>query len=230
MKTDNPKKEAEGINVVLVGAFNPAIFHPEWYLRHELIQEGSPEASQVVSPQVSQIQIDGVTVTCLPERLTFETGDPIAFSRVQDLAIGTLRLLPHTPVTAIGINRRIHWGLNDEAHWHKIGHALAPKDGVWNGLLENPGMRSLRIQSPSGQETRHPGNITVTVEPSRVVRPGLYVAVNLEFRCNSEESGLDSAGVARDVVLAEWDVAEGWADKASAKIFEKIPSTDKNDD
>ena len=29
--------EAEGLDVIVVGSFNPAIFHPEWFLRHNLI-------------------------------------------------------------------------------------------------------------------------------------------------------------------------------------------------
>jgi len=31
--------EAEGLDVVLVGSFNPAIFHPEWFFRQGIVAE-----------------------------------------------------------------------------------------------------------------------------------------------------------------------------------------------
>ena len=90
-------------------------------------------------------------------------------AQIRDLALGILRSLPHTPVQRIGINHLAHFPVESEGVWHRLGHALTPKE-LWEEVLEKPGMLSLTIQ---GQRTDdYSGSVNVTVQPSSVVRPG----------------------------------------------------------
>jgi hypothetical protein len=61
LATSRPHKkpDAQGIDVVLVGSFNPAIFHPQWFLRHGLIgeEEADPQGVKVVSADVTEIRV-----------------------------------------------------------------------------------------------------------------------------------------------------------------------------
>jgi hypothetical protein len=48
-----PNCELEGTSVVLVGNFNPAIFHPSWLASHNMVRGGEAEKAQIqiVSPE-----------------------------------------------------------------------------------------------------------------------------------------------------------------------------------
>jgi hypothetical protein len=49
-----PDPANEEISLVLVGSLNPAIFHPEWFVRQRLVSRGEAEKAEtaIISPQV----------------------------------------------------------------------------------------------------------------------------------------------------------------------------------
>ena len=65
----------------------------------------------------------------------------------KDLAVGIFQLVPHTPVTAEGLNFLGHFKLASEDEYHWVGDVLAPKD-IWKALYpdEWPGLADLTIQ------------------------------------------------------------------------------------
>ena len=93
---------AEGLEVVIIGSFNPAIFHPEWFLRQKLIgeQDAKEAKVEVVSSGVSDIQLGGVKIICIPERLSIGTSNISQEARMQDILVQIFTLLSHVPVTA----------------------------------------------------------------------------------------------------------------------------------
>lgn len=166
MATGTRTPEAEGLEVVVVGSFNPAIFHPDWFLHQGLIAEDDAKEAKIklVSNEVSEIQLCGLRLVCISERFLIGTSVISQAPRMHDLLSNIFTLLSHIPVTACGINPWVHYGVSSVDYWHKIGHTLAPKELIWNGLLEKPGMQSLVIKAPRKGE--FPGEINVTVEPS----------------------------------------------------------------
>ncbi len=112
MSASNRTPEAEGLDVVVVGSFNPAIFHPEWFLRQGLIldQDAKDAEVKVVSSEFSEIRLCGLRLFCMSERLSLGTSNISQAARIQDLLVQVFTLLPHVPVTACGINLwRITW-------------------------------------------------------------------------------------------------------------------------
>lgn len=214
--------EAEGLEVVLVGAFNPAIFHPEWFVRQGIIADQDAKAAvvQEVSAEVTLVQVCGIQLQCLSDRFSLATTNISHAERIQDLLRQTFSRLSHTPIVACGINPQIHYLVGNVAYWHKIGHTLAPKELVWNDLLEKPGMQSLIIKAPRVGEFS--GEINVTVEPSAKHAPGLFVKVNYHYGLDRQDV---HGGAARQVlrfVEAEWKTACGMARKVAERIFTKI--------
>ena len=57
--------EAEGLDVVLVGSFNPAIFHPEWFFRQRIVSEQDSKEAKVqdVSGEITIVQIGGILIS-----------------------------------------------------------------------------------------------------------------------------------------------------------------------
>jgi len=214
-----PAPTSEEINVVLVGALNPAIFHPEWFVRQELLTEAEARGSHVelITPQVSDLRFPDFGLQVLQNRLTIKTVDVSKAPKINDLIIGILTRLPHTPISAVGINQALHLETGSEESWHRIGDSLAPKEPIWRALYEKPGMSSVTIQSPrSGQFA---GDINVSVQPSVLARPGVYVTSNFEYKPPTEG---ETASRAREFIKSEWKVAIKEATRVVEEIFQKL--------
>jgi hypothetical protein len=179
--------EAEGLEIVLVGSFNPAIFHPEWFLRHQLIGPNDSKESdvKVVSADVTEVNFCGIRLQCFHERLSLQTSNASVYDRLIDITCSIISLLPHTPITACGVNPSVHFRINDEVYWHKIGHLLAPKELVWEKALKTPGLRMLVINAKGS--LAYDGDTNVTIEPSAKYPPGIYVGANLHFPVKEKE-------------------------------------------
>ena len=218
--------DAEEIAVVLVGSFNPGIFHPEWFLRQEILlpQEAEEAKLKVVSPEVTEVLFLDMKLDVFPDHFVLETHDASRAEKLQDIIINVLTRLPHTPVTACGLNNTLHFDLKGQAYWHKIGHTLAPKELIWNDVLEKPGMASLVIKGVRSGE--FPGEVNVTVAPSRNPKMphGLFVASNFHFPVPRNESGTPRSELVLPYVEKEWKSALEQARRVAYRIFEQIKS------
>ncbi len=141
------KPEIEGASIVLVGATNPAIFNPDWFLRHNLISEPDfkSAATELITPQLTILKIAGMKIVVQPERFQIETQSEDMLAPSRDLVLGAFGILNETPIASMGLNRHENYRMDSEDEWHKVGHVLAPKD-KWKGLLDDPGTLSVQIQ------------------------------------------------------------------------------------
>lgn len=173
-----PDEVGEGVQLVLRGSMNPAIFQPLWFAHMGILPLEEAERAQieVVHPQITQFVVASFGLRVTP--ISFEvTATSRPFSElVRDLVLGTFKILEHTPLTMLGINSFCHFQAPSEEAWHGVGHMLAPKD-MWRRWLLKPGMQSLTIRG--AREDGRDGWIDVRVEPSSVVMPhGIFVLVN----------------------------------------------------
>jgi hypothetical protein len=220
-----PAVDYEDIALTLIGSFNPAIFHPSWFERHEIISSADAakavKAVQTVSPEYSDLVISDIRLTVFPDRLQLVTKDASKAEMLYDIALNILSILPETPLTAAGINNSIEFNLNNEAYWHKIGHTLAPKELVWNGLLKEAGMQTLVIK---GRRDDFPGEINVTVQPSPPQRYvyGLRIAVNFHYTPDVDKKLESAANDVAEMVESYWKLALGEARLVGQQILSKI--------
>lgn len=214
--------EAEGLDVVIVGAFNPAILHPEWFLHQGLIEEEDAAKAEVnvVSTEATDVQFAGLQFICVSDRLTVSTSNISHASRMQDLLLQIFSLLGHIPVKACGINAWVHYSVTDVEYWHKVGNILAPKDLIWRDVLEQPGMQSLTVKSPRAGEFA--GEMNITVEPSRKFHPGIFVRSNYHYSVPADKLHSGSANQLIAFWKSDWERALEGARRVSEKIFEKI--------
>lgn len=117
----------EKCNIVVVGSINPAIFHPEWFERYSLLpsqdiqwafenaeeKKLEPEAGLIikysrqpiiVSSDNADVTFPSVKLIANRERIQCMTHEENKFKCATELATKILSVLPHTPVTAVGIN------------------------------------------------------------------------------------------------------------------------------
>ena len=221
-----PSADYEDVGVTLIGSFNPAIFHPSWFERHEIISPAdaakSAKTLKVVSPEFSELTVTDIKITVFPDRLQLLTRDASRAERLHDIVLNILSLLPETPITAGGINNSVEFNLNDEDYWHKIGHTLAPKDLIWNDILDDPGMQTLVIKGRRLKD--FPGEINVTVQPSPPSRfvYGLRVAVNFHYTSEVDRKVESSADDIASMIETHWNIALGESRIVASRILSRI--------
>ena len=214
--------EAEGLDVVVLGSFNPAIFHPEWFLSQKLIDEQDAKAAtvSVVSHEFTNVLLCGVKLFCLPDRFSLGCSNISQAARIQDLFGQVFRLLPHTPITACGINPYAHFSVGTIDYWHKIGHTLAPKDLVWDGLVKQPGMQNLTIKAL--REGEFSGEFNITVEPSTSFPAAICVRSNCHYGLPKELVHSGGAAMLIRFIESEWNTACAIPRRVANTIFDKI--------
>ena len=196
------KPELDGHTIAFVGSFNPQIFQPAWFASQNLLKKDEAEGAKIelISRELVIFSTDWLRVEVMPERVVFATSLALAFEWVRDLAIGTFRVLRHTPMDKLGINRDTHFRVETEDKWHAIGHRLAPKE-VWSTLLKDPGMAGLTMRGLRPDE--HTGALNVRVEPSSKITPGVFVNVNDHYELPSLDPSRGTDQIL-DLLQASW--------------------------
>ena len=176
------------VGIVVIGAFNPAIFTPAWFVLHDLLPTEIESSAnvQVVHPQVASFTANWLNLQATADRFTVNT-TRAPHVRLCDLVQRIFKeLLPHTPLKQFGINRDVHFPVQSMAELERIGRALAPVQpwGVCGRNLgfdgTHGGMTSLTMSQlrPEGRQVGD--QIHVKVEPSKLMSLGfgVYVSVN----------------------------------------------------
>jgi hypothetical protein len=200
-------------SVVLVGSFNPAIFHAAWLARHGLVQDSEAEHAQieVISPDVAIFNLNWVRLEVIHERFVARTNDETRFDPLRDLVVGTFQLLEHTPVSQLGLNRELWFEMPSEEPWHQIGDTLAPKE-IWREDLKNPGMKRLTIQAERSDD--YPGYINITVQPTQP--KVVSFAINDHY-----ELGEANGRRAGQIIAARWDKSIAASKQLALSILHK---------
>src|SRR5436190_5727882 len=101
------RPELAGSSIVLVGSFNPAIFHPVWFAQQGLMPEaetvgpanerGGPKI-EIIHSQIAAFQTESFVVNVTTDRFSVTTKPTKPGIALRDLVTGTFSVLEHTPV------------------------------------------------------------------------------------------------------------------------------------
>jgi hypothetical protein len=212
--------QIQAANVVLLGPFNPAIFHPSWLASYNLIRRQEAEAAeiQIIHPNVAAFTVEWLQIKVTEDQFQASTTLEAYYETLRDLVIGILEVLSRPPIAHMGINREFHYLSPSVDVWHSIGYRLAPKQD-WEGVLEQPKMRSLTMQGVRPDPFK--GYIQTKVEPSPRVEPGIFVQINdhYELGTSSNESLTGSDRVIQ-ILSEQWSESM----QRSLSIAEKVAS------
>jgi hypothetical protein len=151
----------EDASIVIVGNFNPKIFHPEWFIRKELMQEWdySGDKGLVSLPEITKFSLPGeILLQVTLDQFVLKTTRASSYATLKDLAVSIFSLLRETPVKQFGMNINRLAQLKDKKEWVSFGELLAPK-GIWQtaagdfdtedaSKLEALGLMDLTYQLP----------------------------------------------------------------------------------
>ena len=188
-----------GISLVFLGSFNPSIFTPAWFGWQGLLSEDRVNNAElrIGQAQIVSFQADWLELQVIPERFSLNTTQP-PFIRLSDLAVRIFReKLPHTRLRAVGVNRDVHFLVDDYRQRDRIGRVLAPVEpwGEWGEKLQPDGhaggVTSITMTQVNLEDRPHGGQLNVTVEPSTRIgehERGIYVRVNDHYPVENPES------------------------------------------
>ncbi len=202
LTNDTQSPKVVGLNIVLLGDFNPKIFQPAWFSSEKLLTKEEAERAEVdvIHPEVVSFRLDWLHLNVTRERVAASTSQE-PFELLRDLVVGTFTLLRHTPLRQMGINTEMHFQVESEERWHQFGHLLAPKQ-VWDDLLKSPGMQTLVMEGLRPDVSK--GFIRVFIEPSMRVHPGVYFKINDHYEV-SNQSSVQGAREIIEILSNSWD-------------------------
>ena len=205
----------ERVNITPLGAFNPRIFQPAWFANHGLIrQEEAANAERVLAvKELATFAVDWLSLQVTPDRLQAQTTDHAHYEVLRDLVLGTFRILEHTPVEKMGINRNMHYRVTPDDKYVAFGHFLVPKQ-PWADILEDPRTMSLSV---AGLQRRGSDSVkmTVKIEPSVRVRPGVFISTNEHY----ESETPDGTAVLLASLERNWDAAMANAEEIAEHLL-----------
>jgi hypothetical protein len=198
--------ELQSVNIVLAGDFNPSIFHPAWFASEGLIRVGEAETAEIdiIHPELAIFDIEGFHIEVNKGRFSIVTTQASYYEAIRDLALGTFRILKHTPINMMGINFQAHFRMDSEEKWNEVGDILAPKP-PWGDALDSPGMRSLTMEEGKRRDGLT-GYLRVKVEPSVKVIPGIYLDINDHFQKPSDSKTRGSEEIIT-ILEKSWDAS-----------------------
>lgn len=146
-------KISEFYSIVLIGGFNPLIFHPFWMLQKGLISEKDVTEKEIlVHENLTQFKIgQWLEFNVNKNRCEFKIASSDFIPIMLDLIKGTLNALPEVPIAAIGINRGCILKLDNENDYYNVGATLAPLD-LWVDSFNKPRLRTIAIEDTTSEK------------------------------------------------------------------------------
>lgn len=203
MKFDPIRKQS---SLVILGDFNPNVFHPEWFCKNSIISPEEADLAKsdtqktplIITPQLTMFSTSQFSIRVETNRFTVVCEkEPIV--TMVDFILKTFEKLGGIPIKAYGINYSAHYACDSLEEYQKVGDNLAPKS-FWDHLLgdevtgENRKSGLSRIQMIKYKQNEA-GHILMTLEPSNLVKTGIYIA------CNNHTVVPDEDNFAESVVM-----------------------------
>lgn len=217
-------------SIVAVGNFNPAIFSADWLERNNLIgsedantaREGEQRKALLVTHQVTTFETKWFALQVLENQFSLSSKDALS-PAFKDLAIGIMQLVPHTPITAVGLNFFGHYKLSSDDEYHRVGDVLVPKD-IWNSLYpdQRAGLSNLTLRIQPGSRTeplKTKDEKRISVQPSTKLK-GVFLSYNDHHEPSPDEMSVKPAEVIARIIDEQWDTS--WKD--AIRVFDEILS------
>lgn len=228
-----PDVSIDEMTVVLVGDFNPKIFHPMWFAHHNVLREGEVRdaAIEVVHSDVTSFSIDWLTVQVLRDRFTAAIKAGVYREHLGDMVQNVFTQLRHTPVRQMGLNASFRLSFRSERDWHGFGHFLAPKS-PWVDVLTSPGMRSIVMQGQRNSGLA--GHVSVTIDPDLRTRSDALVRINDHYELPSQQddrsSPVEGANWALGVLKENYETSYSRSTELVEQLVSKFISVTSVDD
>lgn len=196
------KKHIHVHSIVIIGDFNPIIFHPEWFSKNGLIPSSEAEAAKikVVHRDITLFNLEWLNFELTRERFKVSTSNEAMYEPLRDLVIGVFRLLSHTPLKMLGINNEIHFQIPVQETLDFFD-VLSPSS-YWNGVLDEPYFGSILMREERKEGL--PGFLGIKIEASGKVEGGLFFQFNDHYQVKNEGTKVLDAKEILTTLESKW--------------------------
>ena len=192
---------AENYSVVLLGIFNPVLFHPFWLKDKGIITQQDIRVDInvkgfVVHQQLSSFPVgDWLDVIVKPDRAEFRIKDAAKLVLLKDLVIAVLNALPDTPILSFGINHGVISTLGNSKDYYEFGNYLNPLD-IWGDTFKDPKLKFLSIvdDKPEGLFQK-----TLMIQPATFEGVQWCVDINMNYHSQMPDNAQKSLLAARRI-------------------------------
>lgn len=119
----------EDANIVVVGNFNPKIFHPEWFIAKGIIGQWAYEADDLICvADYTRFEMpDNILLEVYLTKLIIRTNAQTSFVTIRDLLVNIFSYLSETPTQQVGMNFSTLIKIKDKEQWKILGENIAPQ-------------------------------------------------------------------------------------------------------
>jgi len=205
-----------GSNAVIVARqFNPSVFSQLWLVDNELVRRDDFASECVFSPLLTSVTCSRFKLLVVPEQLQFfpTVSESEEQELIQDVLVRIVRLLPHTPFVAAGLN--FAWRVfSVEEHRGRVSRELFFRDGsalYSNFDTQDAAFGALLSKGVFGCR------LNLSVKP--IITPGVPKE-DLEFMFNYHREFGDNTKSADSIeeFLNHWAPARAEAEKVLASV------------
>ena len=103
-------KDSDLYTFVALGAMNPRIHHPKWYVTSGIFSEGDISEAMIApttmcTPGYSQFTIGDIRIKCFSERWDIQTANRDKIDKIREIGQRLFDdLLKHTPINVVALN------------------------------------------------------------------------------------------------------------------------------
>ena len=115
-------------SIVLLGSFNPRIFHPEWLINRQIVDSWNyNEETMICVPDFAQVHLpDSRTLSVYINRFILESTLASNNLALADLATNIFVRLSETPLEKLGMNYSATIRLRNQESWRNFAKDFAP--------------------------------------------------------------------------------------------------------
>ncbi len=170
----------ESRSFVILGDFQPSIYHPSWLQSKTIITEAEAETAKVdiITPKVCQFHIDDwLDFFVNRDRLQLVTRHQTQFEALVDFSVNILNAVTIIQATALGINNIFTVSLPDANSYYSIGKNMAAFN-EWDDIVDSPRLNDISIKQKEDEN-----NVIVNIgvsptDPGQKINFGVDISIN----------------------------------------------------
>jgi hypothetical protein len=199
-------------SVVVIGAMNPAIHHPLWYIGNDLLPEDTEFQNTVVLPDQAYFTSEPFSLQCQVQRweLKATPANQETQRKCSEIAKRAFTILAETPVNGFGINFQVELPYSQERHMEVMLPTFAPFMDEPTAGYSATGILSKAITDLDDQGVSFNGMVNLRLQYS-TSRNCLVCSLNTDFHINPPAGKRRRYELGTFIHKGEWIAREQFA-------------------
>ena len=222
------EKKYYSMSFVLLGAFSPFMFQPEWFRHNNVLSpddyesiERSDKSKRLISSQLSFFETDKIAFHIGEERFQI-TSKREPFLLAFDALRLTFENLSSIPISAYGVNYEFHYDVENAEDMKTIGDIIAPKK-YWKELFSNDNYDNSASGLTGIVFTKKTDSYQLNVKfaVSNKLKRGIMFDFNFHHNCGSDTTVEDVVDSIHDTYQQYGVIASNVASSLADSINEE---------